>query len=392
MSTLVENDGDYLPIYTKPFRGLIVYDPVTDTTRTNRAAMKFRVDRGGPTPDTSAGRARFGGALKFDDGNALYSSLYGKSNITVEAFVCTTGGVFNTFAPIVGSVGNTSWTNKRWALYMENDGSIAVRFTAGGSTSIYYSSGTGGRGKSKVNNGAWHHTIETFFKTRGRVSGGESCRQVVFKFGAQPWINVLFDARSSRKLLYVYYLDETTSGHYTVSDVTNIDDGNWHHVACVVNGTAQTNNICFYINYRLDKAFTGTLPNVSTGNSIFFGAKENGGGQFFDGWRDNYPSWTLSDIVVDGKWHHYAFTLAPKSDDDTKTSVQFFFDYNPHSMQTVNARIPYRFAGHKLMVGEGTYTEPNLQFEMDALRFSKGVLDPSRFLGHVPNGFTFIFR
>lgn len=757
MSALHENEGDYLPTYTKPFRGLAVYDPVTDTTRTNHAAMKFRVDRGGPSPDTNAGRARFGGALKFDGGDDLYSSLYGTSALTVEAFVCTTGGTYNVFAPIVGSINGTSWTSERWALYMETDGTIAVRLTAGGSTSVFYSSGIGGRGKSKVNNGAWHHvaftydgsnvriyvdyeidkknsddtdrvldktgtiptysdnstwvggyaygsasdggrkfpgvideirvsnatltpdqflrmqrldaddadvarvsfepdeygfrqndyinlsdnlgpnrnkavfrrvsgaepsiydtetkagaviaagmysdirpenvasyyqetngvgkanyihvpyvsqmisggdgaaasyTIETFFKTRGRVTGGENYRQVVFKFGAQPWINVIFDAKSSRRLLYVYYLDGTTAGHYPVSDVPNIDDGKWHHVACVVDGTAQTNNISFYLDYRLDKAFTGTLPNVGTGNSMFFGAKENGGGQFFDGWLDDirvtrraltpdefltthpvgsgdasllalfeqdwsftcasnsalsvtgvgearaggvaptfvrdsrgtllldgtngteratneysasfnkgrvvfpendlyeaesftvefwakfagivdangdvaadssalaqhapilrlvrsdspsdfdwylfrqsgnakgiqlamqgeYPSWTLPDIVVDGKWHHYALTMAPKAEDDTKTSVQFFFDYAPRLMQTVNARIPYRFSGHKLMVGEGSFSEPNLQFELDALRFSKGVLTPDKFIGRDPNPFVIVVR
>ncbi|MCR5753132.1 MAG: LamG domain-containing protein [Kiritimatiellae bacterium] len=758
MSSLHENSGDYLPTYTKPFRGLVVYDPVTDTTRTNRAAMKFRVDRGGPNPNTNAGRARFGGALKFDGGDDLYSSLYGTSALTVEAFVCTTGGTYYVFAPIVGSVGGTSWTNERWALYMETDGTIAVRLTAGGEPSTaFYSGGTGGRGKSKVNNGAWHHvaftydgskvriyvdyeidkknsndedraidktgtiptysdnatwvggyaygnanngsrkfpgvidevrvsnatltpdqflrmqrldtddadvarvsfepdeygfrqndyvnlsdnlgpnrnlavfrrvsdadpssydaetkagtviaagkysdiraenvasyyqatnavgkanyihipyvsqmirggdgaaasyTIETFFKTRGRVTGGESYRQVIFKFGGAPWINVLFDAKTSRKLLYNYYMDGTTDGHYPLSDASNLDDEKWHHVACVVNGTAQTNNISFYLDYRLDRAFTGTLPDVGTGNSMFFGARENGGGQFFDGWLDDirvtrraltpdefltthpvgsgdasllalfendytftcaenealsvtgvaeartggvaptfvkgsrgtllldgtnstvraankysasfnksrvvfpendlyeaesftvefwakftgivdangdvaadsnalaqhapilrlvrsdspsnydwylfrqstnskviqlamlneYPCWTIPNLVVDGRWHHYAFTCQPKTDDDTKTSVQFFYDYGPHSVQTVNARIPYRFDGHRLMVGEGSHNEPNLQFEMDALRFSKGVLDPSRFLGRVPGSGMILVR
>ena len=748
MSTLHENSGNYLPKYTKPFHGIAVYDPVTDTTRTNRAAMKFLVERGGPNPDTAGGRARFGGALKFEGGNDLYSSLYGTSNLTVEAFVCTTGGVFNVFAPIVGSVGGTSWTGERWALYMETSGTIALRFTAGSGTDVWYS-GNGKGGTAKVNDGAWHHvaftydgakvyiyvdysrdrsyektgtiptysdnatwvggygygdannggrkypgvideirvsnatlqpeqflrmqrldadeddvarvsfepdeygvmknnymnlsdnlgpnrnlavfkvisgadesiydyvtkagdvigagmysdlrpenvasycqatnaagkanyihvpyvstlisgsdgaaasyTIETFFKTRGRVSG-TSTRQVVFKFGGQPWINVIFNGTSARNLLYTYYLDGSKD-HYVDSNVKNVDDGNWHHVACVVDGTAQTSNICFYLDYRLDKAFTGTLPDVGTGNSLFFGSKENGNGQWFDGWLDdirvtkralapaefltthpvgsgdasllalfendytlscasngafsvtgtpeartggvaptfvqdsrgtllldgtngtertrnrysasfnkgrvvfpesdlyeaesytvefwakftgiaptngvaiaadaifgtnqhapilrlvrsdspsgydwylyrqgsnaksiqlaiqgNYLGWTLPNFVVDGKWHHYALTVQPKADDDTKTCVQLYFDYEPHTMQTANARIPYRFAGHKLMVGEGTTAEPNLQFEMDALRFSKGVLDPSQFLGREGNPFILIVR
>ena len=162
MSSLHENEGDYLPVYTKPFHGFAVYDPVTDTTRTNRAAMKFRVDRGGSNPDTDAGRARFGGALKFEGGDTLYSSLYGKSALTVEAFVCTTGGEFYNFAPIVGSVGGTSWAGERWALLMENDGTIAVRLTAGGATSIFYSGGTGGRELDSYHNcdGTLYHELQ----------------------------------------------------------------------------------------------------------------------------------------------------------------------------------------------------------------------------------------
>jgi len=125
---------------------------------------------------------------------------------------------------------------------------------------------------------AYKYTIETFFKTRGRVTGTDA-RQVVFKFGGQPWINVIFNGTSDRNLLYNYYMNGTTEGHYTGSTVKNIDDGAWHHVACVADAAAPTNNIRFYIDYRLDRAFTGTLPNIGTGNSLFAGAKDSGTGQ-----------------------------------------------------------------------------------------------------------------
>ena len=161
MATLVENGGDYLPKYTKPFRGLAVYDPVSDTTRTNRAAMKFRVDRGGTDPDSTGGRAYYGGALKFDGGTSLYQPLYGGSFLTVEAFVCTTGGVYNLFAPIVGCVGGSNFTSERWALYMDNDGSIAVRLTAGDKTDVWHR-GNGHGGTATVNDGAWHHVAFTY--------------------------------------------------------------------------------------------------------------------------------------------------------------------------------------------------------------------------------------
>lgn len=156
-STATANSGDYLPVYTRPFAGRAVYDPVSDTTRTNCAAMRFT------TGNTSgnAGRAYYGGALSVPTRD-IYSSLYGTTNLTVEAFVCTTGGVYNLFAPIVGSVGGTSWTNERFALYMQEDGTLALRFAAGSSSADVWYSGNGGSGKTKVNDGVWHHVAFTY--------------------------------------------------------------------------------------------------------------------------------------------------------------------------------------------------------------------------------------
>ena len=477
MSALHENEGDYLPKYAKPFRGRAVYDPVSDITRINSAAMKFNVARGGSSPDTDAGRARYGGGLKFDGGKTLYSSLAGTCALTVEAFVCSTGGVYNLFAPIVGCVSGTSWTSEYWALYMRDDGTIAVRFAAGGSTSVWYTGD--GRGTTKVNDGEWHHvaltydgsnvriyvdyvldkkssdssdrvygktgniavygdqtatwiggyaygdatngsrkypglidevrvsnatltpdqflrmqpidmdpdelvrvsfvpdeynvllkndyrnladmlgpnrptavfrkvsgagssvydtatkagsimaakaetdvwsedvasfyqetndvgkanyvqmpsiskllygsdganasyTVEMFYKTRSTVRGTTSDRQVLMKFSGAPYFNVLFNALNSN-LLYVPRTDD--ANQYLGSRFSNADDSKWHHVAIVVDGANQSMN--FYLDYTLDKTQAGALPAVGTGYSLFFGAKENGGGQWFDGWIDD---------------------------------------------------------------------------------------------------------
>ena len=766
MSALHENSGDYLPTYTKPFRGLAVYDPVSGITRTNNAAMKFRVDRGGSSPDTNAGRARFGGGLKFDGGYSLYQPLYGTSALTVEAFVCTTGGVYNLFAPIVGSIGGTSWTSERFALYMETSGALSVRLTAGGATDVWYSGNSAG-GKYKVNDGAWHHvaftydgtyvriyvdyvldkkssddsdrvygktgtfptystdnatwiggyaygdannggrkypglidevrvsnavltpdqflrmqpldmdpdeiarvsftpdeygvmlkkdyidigdvlrpnsadlavfrkvsgagtsvcdtttkagdviaagmysergladvasfyqetndvakanyiqmpyvskfirgndganasyTVEMFYKTRKTVRGTDQQRQVLMKFGGSAFFNVLFDAKSAN-LLYAFKMKELVDGNlvetnkYVSSVATNVDDQRWHHVAVVVDGVAETNNIRFFFDYRLDRSLTGTLLDVGTGNSLFFAANQNGGGQWFDGWLDDirvtrraltpnefltthpvgaghtsllalfendyaftcasnaafsvtgtgeartggnaptfvkesrgtlfldgtngteramneysvrlntsrvvvppinlfetdaytvefvakfdgivdangpvdpastnlaqplpimrlvsadttsnsdyswyiyraknskdliqvasggdYPAWHVpSDSVVDGKWHHYAFTFEPKSGTTDKTSVTLFYDYKKQASGTINT-LKKRVAGHKLMLGEGTHDQPNIVGEFDAVRVSKGVLDPSQFLGRAPNAFSIVVR
>ena len=756
MSTTVENGGDYLPTYTKPFRGLAVYDPVAGTTRTNSAAMKFRVARGGPNPDTNAGRARFGGGLKFEGGYDLYQPLYGTSAITVEAFVCTTGGVYNLFAPIVGILGGTSFTSERFALYMRDDGSIAVRFatTAATDPTCWYKDD--GLGKSKVNDGAWHHvaftwdgsnarfyvdyaldkknsdssdrvysktgtipdysnttatwiggyaygdangggrkfpgvidevrvsnvaltpdqflrmkpidmdpdeivrvsftpdeygvmlkkdyidigdalrpnnadlavfrkvsgagssicdtetkagdimaakseadfwtedvasfyqetndvgkanyvqmpyisnlisgndgtaasyTVEMFYKTRKTVRGTDQQRQVLMKFGGDGYFNVLFNATSS-DLLYVSNTGGTNSNYDTAS--ANADDGKWHHVAVVVDGTKGA--FSFYFDYVLAKTRSGTLPALGS-KSLFFGAKDGGGGQWFDGWLDDirvtrraltpnefltthpvgtggasllalfeqdynftcasnaafsvtgvgeartggsaptfvkesrgalfldgtngtervkndysvrlntsrvvfppsnlfeadsytvefiakfdgivdangqvdpgstslaqalpimrlvsadttsnsdyswyiyrakgtkdliqmasggdYPGWHVpSDSVVDGKWHHYAFTFVPKSGTTDKTTVTLFYDYKKQASGTIN-RLEKRVAGHKLMLGEGTHDQPNIVGEFDAVRFSKGVLDPSQFLGRAADAFVLVVR
>ena len=753
MSALHENSGDYLPTYTKPFRGIAVYDPVSGITRTNNAAMKFRVDRGGPDPDSGGGRARFGGGLKFEDGYNLYQPLYGTSAITVEAFVCSTGGTYNLFAPIVGSLGGTSWTSERFALYMRDDGTIAVRFRTSAGTTILYDGD--GRGKVKVNDGAWHHvaftydgaymriyvdyaldkkytdgsdrvyektgtittssndnatwiggyaygdanngsrkfpgvidevrvsnaaltsdqflrmqpidmdtdeimrvsftpdeygvmlkkdyidigdmlgpnkadiavfrkvsgagtsvldtetkagavmaaktetdfwvddvasfyqetndvakanyvqmpyisnlisgndgtaasyTVEMFYKTRSTVRGTTNDRQVLMKFGGDGYFNVIFDALSSR-LLYVSVTDG--NAHYdTASD--NADDGKWHHVAVVVDGTK--GSFSFYYDYVLAKTRSGTLGELGS-KSLFFGAKDTGNGQWFDGWMDDirvtrraltpdefltthpvgtgnisllglfendynftcasnaafnvtgtgeartggnaptfvdesvgkllldgtngterakngcsvrlnasrvvvppinifesdtytvefwakldgivdadgpvdagstnlaqalpimrlaradsasnsdygwfifrakgqkgllqlacggsYPGWNVpSGLVVDGKWHHYAFTFEPHPDVATNSYVQLFYDYKLLNKRTMN-RYRKCVAGHKLMLGEGTYDQPNIVGEFDAVRISKGVLDPSQFLGRYGEGFLIIIR
>ena len=110
-----------------------------------------------------------------------------------------------------------------------------------------------------------------------------------------------------------------------------------------------------------------------------------------------YPSWTLPNqrIVEDGKWHHYAVTFEP-DDSGTNTIVSLYYDYakiNRANPETGNPRtLPRRVEGHKLMIGEGTYAEPNMQFEMDALRFSKGVLAPWQFIGRDGNPFIMIVR
>ena len=138
----------YAPAYTKPFRGRVIYDPVSGTCRTNSAAMRFSTAKGTYS-------AECGGCLKIANTKSLYAPIEDSNKITVEAFVCTTGGSYNTFGPIVGSVSG-DFLAENWAICTEESGQIFVRFM-----------GEGHRGNTdskykKVNDGAWHHVALTY--------------------------------------------------------------------------------------------------------------------------------------------------------------------------------------------------------------------------------------
>ena len=414
------------------------------------------------------------------------------------------------------------------------------------------------------------YTVEMFYKTRSTVRGTTNDRQVLMKFSATPYFNVIFNATGSN-LLYVPRTGN--ANQYLGSKFSDADDGEWHHVAVVVDGAAQAMN--FYFDYQLDKTQSGTLPAVDTGYSIFFGASVNSSGdssQWYDGWMDDirvtrralapeefltshpvgtgdtsllalfeqnydftcasnaalsvtgfgearnggnaptfvkesrgdlildgtngnervtneysvrlntsrvvvtnvpffetdaytvefwakfdgivttngeaiaadsttlaqhapilrlalpdnanydwffyrsnysakylqmassgtYGGWNVpSDLVVDGRWHHYALTFEPVPGIATNSYVQLFYDYSPIPVELKDGgtkekhtfpRFRKRVAGHRLMIGEGTYEQPNIQMKFDAIRISKGVLTPDKFLGRVRKGFKLIVR
>ena len=91
--------GPPRPAFGPAFSGLAVYDPVSGTTNVNCSAMRFVTARGGSNPGANSGRAYYGGAFKVDKAT-LYPGC--TDAVTIEALVCTTGGVFNTFGPIIG--------------------------------------------------------------------------------------------------------------------------------------------------------------------------------------------------------------------------------------------------------------------------------------------------
>lgn len=142
--------------YSRPLGALSVYDPVSGATRANRSALRFAVARGGDNASDNAGRAYYGGTVKVNTADDFYAAC--ANAITVECFVRIDSGEFNTFAPIVGSLGPSKWTAEKWAIYMETDGTIAARFNG----TVVYSGNSGERGSAKINDGLWHHVALTW--------------------------------------------------------------------------------------------------------------------------------------------------------------------------------------------------------------------------------------
>ena len=153
-NSVKQTSSPYRPAFGPAFSGLAVYDPVSGTTNVNCSAMRFVTARGGSNPGANSGRAYYGGAFKVDKAT-LYPGC--TDAVTIEAFVCTTGGVFNTFGPIIGCLAGSSWTSEKWAIYMELDGRIAVRFNG----NVWYS-GNSMPGTMKINDGRWHHIAVTW--------------------------------------------------------------------------------------------------------------------------------------------------------------------------------------------------------------------------------------
>ena len=152
--------AEYMPRYTTPFQGMCIYDPLTGTRRVNRSALRFTT----AAEDGGTG-SYYGGTLRIprkDKGSGSFTM----DNVTIECFVCTTGGVFDTFSPIFGMKNGTDWANEAWALYMTSDGKLCARFKTSTGTKITKGSSPYGRGTA-INDGNWHHVAMRYDKIHG---------------------------------------------------------------------------------------------------------------------------------------------------------------------------------------------------------------------------------
>ena len=137
-------DAALLPKFCSVKHGLNaveIYDPVSGIKRANAAALSFQ------TEQTSS--SLLGAAVRVADDEALRLS-----DFTIEAFVCTTGGTFNTIAPIVGKIKNGAWTSESWQIGLLSNGKLFMRYD-GTNSDVH------GDGSAVISDGAWHHVALT---------------------------------------------------------------------------------------------------------------------------------------------------------------------------------------------------------------------------------------
>ncbi|MCR5751400.1 MAG: LamG domain-containing protein [Kiritimatiellae bacterium] len=144
----------YMPRYATPHYGLRLKDPVSGRTWNNRSSMRFVTGT-----ESGKGGSYYGGTLMVPGSDKSFQPT---DAITVECFVCTTGGVFNTFSPIFGKRNSGDYANESWALYMTSSGKLAARLNmkVSGASPDY------GQGVA-INDGKWHHVAMTYDKTDG---------------------------------------------------------------------------------------------------------------------------------------------------------------------------------------------------------------------------------
>ena len=104
----------------------------------------------------------------------------------------------------------------------------------------------------------------------------------------------------------------------------------------------------------------------------------------------NYFQFDLGRVVVDGKWHHYAISVA-RNADNSEASFTLYADYELVGTHTVAGLYDQKMS-HRLMFLESTATDKNILGNIDAVRFWRGTPDPSQFFGRKKGGMVLMLR
>jgi len=196
--------------------------------------------------------------------------------------------------------------------------------------------------------------------------------------------------KSNGNPLDVYYIHSTTGGQYHTSGTiefwlkTSQQDVDYDTALLSVYSPRTPILIGFGPDHRLRLGFRTSEP-----------WQEN------TYWKEMLSSTTEGFNLVDGKWHHIAFTYRPDPEDAGKFISTGYIDYKVACSDTSPGHLDFesegyktedvRFAGqHNISTGNGHKNYGGL---IDELRFSNVALEPSQFLrAERAPGFSIIIR
>ena len=135
-----------------------VYDPLTGVTFANRASIDFATEAYG------AGSTKGAEILVSGD-----RSNRPEKSVTLEAFVCSTGGVYNLMAPIVSLTGAGERTGESLALLVNANGNICARFRTKDMAEATIWNHTRAAG-DQLFDGHWHHVALVYDAMEGRMT------------------------------------------------------------------------------------------------------------------------------------------------------------------------------------------------------------------------------
>lgn len=136
-----------------------VYDPLTGVTFTNRASLAFS------TEAYAAGSTKGAEILIAGD----RSNRLKESSVTIEAFICSTGGVYNLMAPIISLTGAGETVGESLALLVNANGFICSRYRTKDMNAAQiwnYMRTTG----TQLFDGRWHHVALVYDIEAGTVA------------------------------------------------------------------------------------------------------------------------------------------------------------------------------------------------------------------------------
>ena len=136
-----------------------VYDPLTGVTFTNRASLAFSTEAYG------AGSTKGAEILIAGD----RSNRLKESSVTIEAFICSTGGVYNLMAPIISLTGAGETVGESLALLVNANGFICSRYRTKDMNAAQIWSHTRTTG-AQLFDGRWHHVALVYDIEAGTIA------------------------------------------------------------------------------------------------------------------------------------------------------------------------------------------------------------------------------